>query len=254
MDPDLIVLCRGGGSLEDLWSFNEEQVARAIVSSNIVVVTAIGHEIDFTIADFCSDYRCPTPTAAASHVFSQYAEITQRLNYFKKKLIREINTNLNFYANQLLHSQNKLRLIQNTIQNSLLKTDFTTSRFISAYKANIQKLQQKADQASYKLKQYSPHSRLQLSAKALESIQSRMLRAILYTVERKEATFRGKLALLDSVSPLSTLSRGYSITREKAGRKNGRLITCASQLNSGDKIEVILHEGRLECTVDKTFN
>lgn len=251
---DLIVLCRGGGSLEDLWAFNDENLARVIADSQIPTVTGIGHEIDFTIADFCADLRCPTPTAAASQIFSNYSNVRQRLNFLEQKITREMRNNLLLFSSRLHYASKKLHLVEKTVQNNLLKTDYTISRFVSAFQSRLNSLQQQADTCSYRLRQYSPQNQLLLAAKTVENLQARLQRAAINNFEKKEAEFTSKAALLDSVSPLATLSRGYSITRLKKGSHGGKLITRSSQVNLDDTVEVTLCKGKVECSIDKIID
>lgn len=252
LEADILILCRGGGSIEDLWAFNDEELARTIASSLIPVVTGVGHEIDFTIADFCADMRCPTPTAAASHVFSAYSQIQQRLTFLERKIIREMENTFSSAYRHFEYASKKLALIENRIENYFLKADYFIAQFVSAFQARLHILQQQTDNFIYKLHRHSPQNRLQLSCNSTNTLEARLKRAMLYTIEKKEAEFKSRAALLDTVSPLATLGRGYSITRKKTGDKETELITNAKQVDSDDIVEITLHKGTIDCKVLST--
>lgn len=199
---DVVIVCRGGGSAEDLWSFNHEVVARAIFECDCPVISAIGHETDITIADFVADVRAPTPTAAAEMAVPDVVELNSHLALIESRMIRSLWSSLE-------RKQERLEYLQ---------------RSLSARKmyALLAEHRQRLDDLAEHL-EYAQRTRLE--------------------------TLKNRLALaessLDSISPLATLSRGYSIARSQGGR----LILRAEDAAPGDVIELILANGKLKCKV-----
>jgi len=201
---DVIIVARGGGSLEELWAFNEEIVARSIYESHIPVISAVGHETDFTIADFVADVRAPTPSAAAELAIPERAVVENRLDSLKMRL-----------RNAIIKKTSMERL--------LLKRLGESAAFQQPYNKIYQERMMLDVQKKY-------------MHKALSALDS---------------NYRNKLSLLaarlDTLSPLKSLARGYSIVRSQ---KDGSLIKSVHALRQGDRIEVCLTDGRLDCTVE----
>jgi exodeoxyribonuclease VII large subunit len=199
---DVVIVCRGGGSAEDLWGFNHEIVARAIFECDSPVISAIGHETDITIADFVADVRAPTPTAAAEMAVPDVAELKSHLDLVESRMVRSLWSSLE-------RKQERLEYLQ---------------RSLSARRMYAQLAEHR--------------QRLDDLAEHLESAQRTRLDIL-----------KNRLALaesgLDSVSPLATLSRGYSIARSP----DGRLILSAEDVAPGNVVELILADGKLKCKV-----
>ena len=200
---DTIIVGRGGGSLEELWSFNEEIVAREIFKSKIPIISAVGHETDFTICDFVSDMRAPTPSAAAEIATPDLSEIYYKLDNIKNRMNRSLN-------NQVILDNEKLNNTFNNINNHM-KNYIIKDKFIH--------LDQIYDKINFRLEQNLETSKERLSKKA---------------------------ALLYNLSPLATISRGYSIVE-----KNKQVINSIEEVNVEDKINVTLKDGDLECSINK---
>ncbi|WP_417910803.1 exodeoxyribonuclease VII large subunit [Candidatus Electronema sp. PJ] len=205
LDTEIIVLCRGGGSFEDLAAFNDEQLAREIRRSTIPVVSAVGHEIDFTIADFAADLRAPTPSAAAEMLLPDNAALAARTAELARRLHRAMNA--------LLAEQ----------QTCLA-------------------------QLAQRLHQYSPGQRLELYQQKTGELQRRLVQAIKRLISAKEQELAQAAGLLDVVSPLATLGRGYAVARKKKGAQP--IITAGEQVQPGEEIEVLLWQGRLSCVIE----
>ncbi len=249
-DAELIVLCRGGGSLEDLWAFNEECLARAIVASTIPIVSAIGHEVDFTIADFCADLRAPTPTGAAEQIFPDAFFWQQQVFSCKQQLIRLIFHTLDDYSRQVMQNRRLLGNLDMTLSHLSLQVDHASSRSMHCMERALQRQSFKLAQISARFQSQSPLTRLTLQAQQLHHISQTMIQRMQGLLYRKSATFSVHAARLESVSPLATLARGYAIVRKKKeGRKGDEIVMTSSQVNAGDQIEVLLHDGSLECDV-----
>ena len=200
---DTIIVGRGGGSLEELWSFNEEIVAREIFKSKIPIISAVGHETDFTICDFVSDMRAPTPSAAAEIATPDLSEIYYKLNTIKNRMNMSLN-------NQVILDNEKLNNTFDKI-NNYMKNYIVRDKVIQ--------LDQIYDKIKLRLEQKLETSKEKLSKKA---------------------------ALLHNLSPLATISRGYSIVE-----KNGQVINSIEEVNITDDINITLKDGSLECNVNK---
>ena len=200
---DTIIVGRGGGSLEELWSFNEEIVAREIFKSKIPIISAVGHETDFTICDFVSDMRAPTPSAAAEIATPDLSEIYYKLNTIRNRMNRSLN-------NQVILDNEKLNNTFDKI-NNYMKNYIVRDKVIQ--------LDQIYDKINLRLEQKLETSKEKLSKKA---------------------------ALLHNLSPLATISRGYSIVE-----KNGQVINSIEEVNITDDINITLKDGSLECNVNK---
>ena len=200
---DTIIVGRGGGSLEELWSFNEEIVAREIFKSKIPIISAVGHETDFTICDFVSDMRAPTPSAAAEIATPDLSEIYYKLDNIKNRMNRSLN-------NQVVLDNEKL---SNTFEkiNNYMKNYIIRDKVIQ--------IDQIYDKINFRLEQNLETSKEKLSKKA---------------------------ALLHNLSPLATISRGYSIVE-----KNRQIINSIEDVNINDEINIILQDGDLECNINK---
>ena len=242
-EVDVLIVGRGGGSLEDLWCFNEEEVARAIFRSNLPIISAVGHETDVTIADFVADLRAPTPSAAAELVSRNQQELLQQLAYKQQRL--EMALDRIFSHQQQRLQQLRLRLQNQHPQNQLLmqkaKTEQLHHRLLLAMQRQMDKTQQKLTALSARLKQNPLPYRLQKQSQYLAQLQVRLnLGANRQVTERqnKLATLCGKL---DGLSPLKVLARGYSIAEDV----KGHAIVSVKQVKTGDTIKTKVADGEI---------
>lgn len=252
---DLIVLCRGGGSIEDLWSFNEECVVRAISRSQMPVVTGIGHEIDFTLADFCADLRAPTPTAAAEHIFADTETLRSTIKALSSQMVYALTTTINNYQQRVVYCTRLLGTMGATFEHSTLRLDQLTNNLSRAITARIAKSQLKCDTLTLRIHNQSPAQQLSQKEQQLHHVNSVLHQQMHYILEKKTTALAAQASLLDVVSPLATLGRGYSIVTRKADtKKTKEIITKSSQVKPRDTLEIILHEGKLQCEVtDKSI-
>ena len=203
-DIDVLIVGRGGGSIEDLWAFNEERVARAIFDSRIPVVSAVGHETDFTIADWVADHRAPTPSAAVEHIVPDQDELFARLDGLNTWLRTTIQNRLNGDETRLQELETRLAPAQR--------------------KDTINQLHQIVD-----------------------NLDTACRNAVKRNLTDSENRLHALAQHLNALSPLATLKRGYSITRNT----DGRVLTDVEQVSIGDKIEVQLSRGHLTCHIEE---
>tara|TARA_Y100000768_G_C23977119_1_gene683634 strand:+ start:1457 stop:2806 length:1350 start_codon:yes stop_codon:yes gene_type:complete len=239
---DLIILARGGGSTEDLWSFNMESVARAIFNSKIPLISAIGHETDFTISDFVADLRAPTPSVAAEIVSENHHELNTRIVSIQKDLTLSINNELKkkFDALKTLsklikHPGDRLREISQKIDGLEIYLGSLFERFILISRSRVEVF-------SSSLTELSPIIRVENSKNRLGNAVKDIKRSMKDTIEYKRNQLLTNSNTLQAVSPLSVLSRGYSILTK--GKKE-EVISSYAQVKVGDEIKGKLKEGQI---------
>ncbi|MDD2462425.1 MAG: exodeoxyribonuclease VII large subunit [Desulfobulbus sp.] len=251
LQPEIIVLCRGGGSIEDLWCFNDEHLARAIRSSAIPVVSAVGHEIDFTIADFAADLRAPTPSAAAELITPDSQVIERNLQQTKNRLTRSLRHHLASAGQQLQLIAQRLQAMPHPLDRLMLRLDHQTSRLHSALRQELSHQGRRLESATLQLARQSPAHRLELCQQRLQTAQDRFLQRMHQQLQEQEDRLARAAGILHAVSPLATLARGYAIVRTTG--KRPCFIRQSTQINQGDKVEAMLHRGRLLCRVEQVI-
>lgn len=250
LDSDIIVLCRGGGSLEDLWAFNEECVARAIAGSSLAIVTAIGHEVDFTIADFCADLRTPTPTGAAEQIIPKLSILQRQILIFKRQLTILLLQKIDNYGRQVSQNRRLLGDLRLNLAHFTLQLDHTTSLLTSSMERFLQQQTLNFAKIQARLEHQSPVTRMTIQRHRLAHITTKLIQQMHVFLQQKNAALSAQAALLDTVSPLATLARGYAIVRRKnTEQKKDDIITSSRQVHRGEQIEILLHSGRLGCEI-----
>lgn len=248
-EVDVIILGRGGGSLEDLAPFNEEIVARAIYHSRIPIISAVGHETDYTISDFVADLRAPTPSGAAELVVKEKREIKKTLNHLKERLEGTIFKIIDEDKAILNHLNKGLISPKRRIEEYLLRIDELTNRAKVLTILNFKRKKEKFHFLRDSLLMITPEKRIGQLRKLLSEYEQRMVQSLRHSLEMKRQGLDGILGKLNSLNPLSILQRGYSITRKLPSFK---ILRYAGDVKEGEKVEVRLYRGRIFCKVEKT--
>ena len=249
---DVLIMGRGGGSLEDLWAFNDEPLARAIAACPLPVVSAVGHEIDFTIADFVADVRAPTPSGAAEIVVPDQVAWLHRIDVLGERIARVGQRALEDRA-QTLDWLGRRPIASSpaaTLRRQADKLREDSGRLASAMRQQLLQHRNALQRAAGKLLQQSPALSVQRSIGRLATLRQRLGTSALKALG--DASHRIALLgrALNSVSPLATLDRGYAIVQDEA---SGRVLTRASDIAVGNKVRARLSEGELVATVNKVI-
>ncbi len=246
---EVMIVGRGGGSIEDLWAFNEEPVARAIAASRIPVISAVGHEVDYTLSDLAADLRAPTPSAAAELVVGRKEDFEQSLQTLARRLAREAQAALREMGQRLDEQSMSLR---------------------HRIEAGLSRRQRAMRDLELRLRARSPQARLRGDASRVEQARARLLRQISQRIERQQrrlADGASKLergvhshlhqrqrrfgtleSRLGALSPLAVLERGYSVTRSASGA----VLRSPADAQAGEEIETLLARGKIHSTVTRT--
>jgi exodeoxyribonuclease VII large subunit len=248
-EMDVIIVARGGGSLEDLWAFNEEEVARAIFYSQIPIVSAVGHETDYTISDFVADLRAPTPSAAAELVVKDKREIKNTLRFLESRLGNEVFQILQDGKTHLSHLEKRLRDPRKTIEEYFLRMEdlFNRFLFLSSWIVNRKREKHLHLHEGFLLR--SPNQKVKSLRRFISENEKRLLQTIKHSIEIWRQRLEGMMGQLESLSPLSILQRGYSITRKIPSLE---ILRESNQAKEGDRVEVRLFRGTLVCGVEKS--
>ena len=242
---DVLIIARGGGSMEDLQPFNDEQLARKIASCHIPIISAIGHETDFTISDFIADLRASTPSVAAELVSPNREEFITKIHTQKLQLTANINHITSLLKHKFLASYNQLKHPQITLRELNQKNDDLEMRLITAIQQNIHRHKQRLNNAQQLLSRNTPNIHISQVKSELKININQIQQNIQHYLEQKRHQLSETSAQLQSISPLATMSRGYSIVK-----KGKRLITSSHELAVGDTIETKFHKGVAICKVN----
>jgi exodeoxyribonuclease VII large subunit len=248
LSADAIILCRGGGSAEDLQAFNNEELAWEIHRSTIPVVSAVGHEIDFTIADLVADLRAPTPSGAAEMLLPEGQALREHVADLSQRMQRTIQDKLDRHQERIRLYRQKLSGAAQPVDTLLLRLDHLAENMEHAMQAKLAACQARLDRAESRLKHNNPLLELNLYHQQIEEMQRRLQQIGTHLINDKEQELARAAGVLEAVSPLSTLARGYAVARKGTGRRR-KIITSAEQVQVGEEVEVLLHQGRLECEV-----
>lgn len=242
---DALLIARGGGSIEDLWAFNEEIVARAIAASALPVVSAVGHEVDVTIADLVADRRAATPSAAAEMLSTDQRESWQQLAAMEAELSVKIQRRLRGLALELGHLRRRLKHPGFQLREQAQRLDDLEQRLKLAQRNRLAKFAAQHSMLQHRLMQASPAGLISHLLRQRQELEQRLGHAISHSVEQKRARLAYLTRVLDSLSPLKVLDRGYAIVTDK----QGSIITDVHQVSPGDGVSARLASGNLELKV-----
>jgi exodeoxyribonuclease VII large subunit len=243
----VLIVGRGGGSLEDLWSFNEEDVVNAIFHSRIPIISAVGHEIDTTLSDLVADLRAPTPSAAAELVSQDNSELQSRLIDLSKRAqhlftqkVKQDNLTLVTLKHRLtqVHPERKLQQHQQKSDELNMRLDKAIERELSRFRRTPEKL-------TSALHHYDPTKNIVLQQDQLYQLDDRLKRGLQFSVKAKTEHFISIIEQLNIVSPLATIARGYSVSR----KSNNQVIRSVDQVKVGEKVTIEVNDGSLHAQI-----
>lgn len=244
---DVLIVGRGGGSLEDLWSFNDERVARAIFASRIPVVSAVGHETDVTIADFVADLRAPTPSAAAEMVSRNQLELLRQLQNGQQRLEMAMDY---FLANRTrrftqLHHRLQQQHPQLRLARQQTVLERLRQRMNMAVDSQLKRAVQRQQRVTQRLNQHNPQPRIYRAQTRIQQLEYRLAENLRARLSSTRERFGNAVTHLEAVSPLSTLARGYSVTTAT----DGKVLKQTKQVKAGDVLTTRLSDGWVESEV-----
>lgn len=246
---DVIIVGRGGGSIEDLWAFNEEIVARAIYASEIPVVSAVGHETDFTIADFVADLRAPTPSAAAELVVPVRDELLLDVQSLENELKRQVRRKLDLYSDRLQYYRKRLRSPDWVIQRHMMKVDELTASLQQLAEKTVYRTANHYRDLRQRLLLKSPLPVIDSKKQRINELKIRVEGAMNTLVQQKKNRIGELSHVLDTLSPLLTMARGYSVAVDD----DGNTMTSVKQAKKDSRFNLHFHDGSIEAITEKIF-
>jgi exodeoxyribonuclease VII large subunit len=245
---DALIVGRGGGSLEDLWPFNEEAMARAIFTSEIPVISAVGHEVDFTIADFVADLRAPTPSAAAELLSPDGEDMLNQFEGFEILLAEAVTRKIRHLEQRTDYLQKRLQHPGRKLQEQAQHLDRLDIRLRRAMAGKMQQQTAQMQSAQDRLVRQSPKQAIAQRKQAVANSVKQIMRAVGQQLELKQSKTAQAMHLLDTVSPLKTLGRGYSIIRDSSDK----VVKTVAQVSAGDTLRGQLTDGEVVFSVTET--
>jgi exodeoxyribonuclease VII large subunit len=246
---DVLIVGRGGGSIEELWAFNEEMTARAIFSSKIPIISAVGHETDFTIADFVADLRAPTPTGAAELAVPHIEELVDRIFQRQTRLIRVMSGRFKFEKERLTRVQKSyaFRYPHRLYEQKLEQVDRLTESLMRGASRLSAVKKERHEILSKRLQRKHPNEGLQEATKRFDRTQKDLNRTITQIYVKKQTEFDRIVSTLQALSPLKIMERGYSL----AYTEDNRLVKSVKQVKANEQVQIQLTDGSLFCNVEK---
>lgn len=241
---DVILLARGGGSIEDLWTFNDEQLARQIAACHIPIISGVGHETDFTIADFVADYRAETPTAAATAATPDCVEIINQINTAITRLHIAMTRKTQAWQLKLNHLKDKVSSPENAITTYWQTLDYLDKQLLSNLNRMILHKKHQLSLLNMQLHAKNPKIQLGQTHNKLDQLSKQLVQSMKIRWNQAHHQFSAILATLHVVSPLATLDRGYAIATHQQ-----KVLFSTDDVHIGETIEVRLSKGRLDCEV-----
>jgi exodeoxyribonuclease VII large subunit len=246
---DVLIVARGGGSLEDLWSFNDERVVRAVAACPIPIVSGVGHEVDFTLTDFAADVRAPTPSAAAQLVAPDKREWLNALAAIEKRLTLGLSRSLRELIERLANLQRRMRISHpgTRLAQNAQRLDDLEQRLLATWRAARQDALLRLNDATRRLAAVSPAARVAAYDATTAALNMRLATAMRARLTRVEQRLQLAARALDAVSPLATLDRGFAIVTDAGAH----VVTDAAKIRPGDSITVRVARGRIDATATK---
>ncbi len=246
-NSDVIILARGGGSIEDLWSFNTETVAKAVYESKLPVICGVGHEIDFTIADFVADLRAPTPSAATEMALPDQTALVRQIKELESSLTREMEKRLLLAKERILDLNSRLKSPSRVIDDFRFRIEDNQLRLDTAIKTKVGHSREKLFWLKRTLENTLPLTRIEDRIQYINKLGSDFDLAMQNKIDTCRSRVRELTARLESLNPASVLDRGYSITRKLPEQS---VVMDVDQVCRDDRVEVILSKGRLITRVE----
>jgi exodeoxyribonuclease VII large subunit len=246
-EVDVLIVGRGGGSMEDLWAFNEEVVARAISASRIPVISAVGHEVDFTIADFVADLRAPTPSAAAEMVVRSREELESELRHLSSRLSSAMERKLSRSREKAEGLIRALKDPSILLGHLLQRVDDLSERMDKALTRGLKLRRERLDGHAHRLRIRSPAVEVERCRERLLTITAGMETSIRRILDSRREKTAVDGARLHALSPLATLDRGYCVARR---RPDGEIVRDSRQLEPGDRLSLTFRRGSASCLVE----
>ncbi|ATR81995.1 exodeoxyribonuclease VII large subunit [Pseudomonas sp. FFUP_PS_473] len=243
---DALILARGGGSLEDLWCFNEEDVARAIAACVTPIVSAVGHETDVSISDFVADVRAPTPSAAAELLAPDSSDLQRRIDSLQRRLLLQMQNRLAHARLRVEGLSRRLRHPGERLRQQAQRLDDLDMRLRRAFEQRLNQRRERLARLDTRLAAQHPGRTLALLKQRLDSLSERLPRAMREALKDRRQQLQATVQTLQVVSPLATLGRGYSILLDE----RGQAIRSASQTQNGQRLTARLGEGQLQVRVE----
>lgn len=250
-DAEAAILARGGGSLEDLSAFNAEPVARAIFASQVPIISAVGHETDFTIADFVADLRAPTPSVAAELAAPVYENLQERVRLLSRQLYSRLHRQLNKKTTALENLSRRLVHPRRRLDDIRLRLDDALMRLVRAFQKYIDYNRTNLSWRMTHLKKNHPRERIARFRDTLGRNREDLASAFASLLSARRSALQVQTGRLQALNPAAVLERGYSITRTYPG---GRLISDAGLVSPGQLLEILLSTGSIICRVEKDMH
>jgi exodeoxyribonuclease VII large subunit len=249
-DIDVIIVGRGGGSMEDLWAFNEEAVARAIFESRIPVISAVGHEVDFTIADFVADLRAPTPSAAAELVSGAREDLRATVHSLSGRIVQALRLTLERRraALERLCRNRAFNVAPNKVREFQQRFDEASLRMTQEIQGYLSRLRHRCEVVHTRLTRADLRQNIRHREENLAKMRQMLFSGVRIKLQDERSRLQLAMGRLAALSPLAILDRGYAICRTG----DGAVLKKAQEVQTGDRLDVTLSEGSLGCRVEQT--